>query len=370
MIRKFFAALSVFASVSMSLTSAQSVTVEGMGLDRDSATRDAVRIAVEQVVGTYLQADTLVKDLIVELDEIYKKSQGYVKSVKVLEESQVNNQYRVRALVDVDTNPNGTLMNELAMLYNLNDPRIVVIVFQNDGVEGTQHNRTAETFMNEKLLSMGFSHVSDAAHVIRINDARILNEIYENRAPLNDIAEKDTAIDYLVLGRLDSYYDAMQVPNVREGGMIATGMNGARANLTCKVIKYDTGTLVGTFQTEGSGLDGVSNRATELAIRSASTAAAEALGKTFRRFGSITTEKVQFTVRTGDYDRIDQLRRDLLNTNGVQNVHLREYRNGKTVLDVESTHKANVLIQLLRQRTNLGLFIESVSNNTIQLSIT
>ncbi|MBQ9478519.1 MAG: hypothetical protein IJU71_03110, partial [Selenomonadaceae bacterium] len=81
------------------------------------------------------------------------------------------------------------------------------------------------------------------------------------------------------------------------------------------------------------------------------------------------TEKVQFTVRTGDYDLLDQFRRDLSNTNGVQNVQLREYRNGRAVLDVESTHKANVLIQLLRQSTSLGLFIESVSNGTVVLSI-
>ena len=93
------------------------------------------------------------------------------------------------------------------------------------------------------------------------------------------------------------------------------------------------------------------------------------MSKTFRKFGSVATEKVQFTVRTGDYDLLDQFRRDLSNTNGVQNVQLREYRNGRAVLDVESTHKANVLIQLLRQNTSLGLFIESVSNSTIVLSI-
>ena len=366
--KKFLLMWSALMISAAPIAGAQEVTVEGVGTDRDSATRDAIQSAVEQVSGAYINADTLVSNMTIRLDEIYRKSQGYVKSIKVLNEVQSLDGYRVKALIDVDTDPNGKLMNELAMIYALNDPRIAVIVLQSD--EGfARHDLTAETAMGSKLMSMGFSHVVDAETVIRRDDAQLLNAIYENRAPLTELADKDNAIDYLVLGRLNSYVNAMQVPNVRAGGMTSTGMKGARANLTCRVIKYDTGTMIGTFQTEGSGLDGVEQRAKELAIKTASTAAAEELSKTFRKFGSVATEKVQFTVRTGDYDLLDQFRRDLSNTNGVQNVQLREYRNGRAVLDVESTHKANVLIQLLRQNTSLGLFIESVSNSTIVLSI-
>ena len=368
--KRIFLMWSALMISAVPITSAQEVTVEGMGIDRDSASRDAVRIAVEQVSGTYLNADTLVRDLAVEIDEIYKKSQGFVKSIVILNESQSPEGYRVRARIDVDTDPNGKLMNEIAMLYRLNDPRISVIVFQNN-IEGiTQHNSTAETAMSNKLMSMGFSHVVDAEHIIRRNDAQLLNDIYEGRAALNQNIDKDIAIDYLVLGRLESYFDVMQVPNVRDGGMMPTSMNGAQAKLTCRVIKYDTGTMVGTFQTEGSGLDGTSNRATDIAIKQASTSAAEELSKTFRKFGAVATDKVQFIVRTNNYDLLEQLRRDLLNTNGVNNVHLREYRNGKAVLDVESTHKSNVLVQLLRQHSNLGIFIEGTSNSTVQISIT
>ncbi len=368
--KKFLLMMAALTIATAPIAAAQEVTVEGVGRDQDSATRDAVRIAVEQVAGTYLNADTLVKDLAVEIDEIYKKSQGFVKSIKLINQTQTAEGYRVRALIDVDTDPNGKLMNELAMIYRLNDPRIAVIVFQDDALTGgVKRNGTAMTAMSSKLLSMGFSHVVDAEQVIRLNDAYLLNEIYGNREPLSSIVEKDTAIDYVVLGRLEGYVNATQVPNAREGGMISTGMNGARANLTCRVIKYDTGTLIGTFQTEGSGLDGVDQRATEIAIKQASTSAAEELSKTFRRFGAVATDKIQFIVMTGDYDALDQLRRDLLNTDGVANAHIREYRNGKAVIDVESSHKSNVLVQLLRQHSSLSIFITGVSDGTVQISI-
>ena len=370
MLKKIFLMWSALMISAAPIAGAQEVTVEGVGTDRDSATRDAVRIAVEQVSGAYINADTLVKDLAIEIDEIYKKSQGYVKSITVLSERQVPEGYRVRARVDVDTDPNGKLMNEIAMLYALNDPRIAVIVFQGDGNDGVaQHDLTAETAMNSKLISMGFSHVVDTAMVIRRDNPQLLNEIYENRAPLNQMIDKDTAIDYIVLGRLGSSVNAMQVPDYNGGGMIATGMRGARANLACRVIKYDTGTMIGTFQTEGTGLDGDTQRATDIAIKSASNAAAEELSKTFRRAGAIMTEKLQFTVYVSDYELLTRFRQELMHTDGVQNVHPREYRNGRAVLDVESTHKADTLIQLLLKHTNLRLSVVSESNSRVELSI-
>ncbi len=40
-----------------------------------------------------------------------------------------------------------------------------------------------------------------------------------------------------------------------------------------------------------------------------------------------------------------------------------------TSVGVRAAHKANVLVQLLRQKSNLEIFIQGVSNSTVQLSI-
>lgn len=81
------------------------------------------------------------------------------------------------------------------------------------------------------------------------------------------------------------------------------------------------------------------------------------------------TENLQFIIYVSDYDLLDQFRQELLHTDGVQNVHRREYRNGRAVLDVESTHKADTLIQLLQKRTSLRLIVVSESNSRVELSI-
>ena len=49
---------------------AKEVTVTGMGIDRDSAVRDATRLAVEKVVGTFIDSRTLMQDLIIQFDEV------------------------------------------------------------------------------------------------------------------------------------------------------------------------------------------------------------------------------------------------------------------------------------------------------------
>ena len=148
------------------MASAQVVTATGQGTDEQAAIRDASRNAVEQVVGTLVDAKTIVSGGAVDLDQIYTKSQGFVKDVQVLEKSQANGMVTVRASIDVDTRPRAELMNNLQMLLKLNDPRIAVIVLKQDADGNvTGHDLTAEGAMNQRLLDLGFTHVVDAGIV-------------------------------------------------------------------------------------------------------------------------------------------------------------------------------------------------------------
>src|SRR3989338_6810545 len=67
------------------------ITVEGIGaivkgdlaIAKDNALNDAFRKAVEQAVGTLVQAQTLVDKYQLISDEIYTKSQGYKKNMRL-----------------------------------------------------------------------------------------------------------------------------------------------------------------------------------------------------------------------------------------------------------------------------------------------
>ena len=158
---------------------AQAVVVDGVGSDHQSAVKDASRNAVEQVVGTLVDSKTLVENAQVQLDEIYTKSQGFVKDVQVISETNQGGLVQIRARIDVDTSPNAGLMSNLQMIMALNDPRIAVVILDMDrsgAIEG--HDLTAESALGDKLLSLGFHHVVDPQIVASRSDAQLLANIY------------------------------------------------------------------------------------------------------------------------------------------------------------------------------------------------
>ena len=363
---------------------AKVVTVDGVGIDRESALRDATRLAVEQVVGTFIDSQTLMEDLIIQLDEVYKKSQGYIKSVKILSEQQEKNMYSIRAIIDVDSSPDGKLMNNLSMIFMLNDPRIAVVILNDENSHFSEndpetasnnqssisHNTSAERAMNSKLLNLGFSHVVDANQIIRLKNSQMLNEIYNGREALNENIIKDNSIDYLVLGKSRVDINKVSVPEYGGKGMIETSLIEAKAELEVKVIKYDTGDLTGTFSVDGRGADSTNSRAADKSLKIAAEKAAEELGRTFKKFGSKSTVGLQIIVSADNYDKVEQLRKDLLSVNGVQNVYIREHDNDKAIIEVESTQKSHILLQLLKKKSKLGIFVENVSNSVIKIRVT
>jgi hypothetical protein len=61
-----------------------SVVATGVGTDSNNATRNGIRAAVEQVVGTYISSETIIKNNILLEDKIYSYSDGYVKEMKII----------------------------------------------------------------------------------------------------------------------------------------------------------------------------------------------------------------------------------------------------------------------------------------------
>ena len=72
----------------------QEVVGEGVGTSADLALKDAFRNAVRQVVGAYVDAETLVKnDELVE-DKILTYSNGFIKTFSEIEGSKKDSLYR------------------------------------------------------------------------------------------------------------------------------------------------------------------------------------------------------------------------------------------------------------------------------------
>lgn len=355
---------------SLSTVMAQEVTVTGIGTDRDGALRDASRRAVEQVVGTFISSQTLMKDFAIELDEVYKNSQGFVKHVMVLNESRLDDTtYKVTAKVDVDTNPDAKLMDTLTMIMRLNDPRIVVAVLERNDEGQVVHNALAESTLNSRLLADGFSHVLDAAQVADLQNVPLLKNLYEGkRGEL--LGEADHAADFLVIGTYTKDAGKVSIPNYKESGMLETSIVNVKANLKIDVVSYNTGKIAGSFVVEGIGLENTISRAGDKAVSMAAQRAADKLTETLKAHGAKNVQGIEIIMTADNETILQQVIQTLRSLGAVNNVYIREQGGNRAVLTVDSSYKPHEIVGQLRKASACGIAVESMQSDSCQLRIT
>lgn len=372
--KKFLIALALCMAM-VQTAFAQTVTVDGVGVDRDSAMRDAARMAVEQVAGMYINSNTVVSNTSVELDEILSHAQGYVQNIQVISESVNGGEYRIRANVDVNTDPNSAFMKRMDAVMRMGDPRIGVVILSDDsdldnnysGLPG--HDTILETALNERLLDVGFKHVVDVNLVSWLQDSAMLNAVYRGDSSLPyGASSADRPIDYLVIGRSHAEGYDIKLPN-NQGGYVTSPMSSARTHLDLKIISFGTGTIIGTYSVDGQGVENSENLARRKSRQVAARKAAEKLEQQFMKAAASAFSGIQLTVRASDFSLVDQLVKELKQLRGVQDVYVRGTNAGKTTIDIASSQKPFTILQMLQRETSLSIFVESTSDSELKITL-
>ena len=368
--------IALFLCMALAQTAlAQTVTVDGVGVDRDSAMRDAARMAVEQVAGMYINSNTVVSNTSVEMDEILSHAQGYVQNITVISEAMNGGEYRVRASVDVNTDPNSAFMKRMDAVMRLSDPRIGVVILSDDedldhsfdGLPG--HDTILETALNERLLTVGFKHVVDVSLLSQLQDSSVLNAVYrgDSRLPYDGDASA-RPIDYLVIGRSHAEGYKVKLPN-NQGGYVETQMSSARTHLDLKIISFGTSTIIGTYSVDGQGVENSPALAARKSRQAAAGKAAEKLEQQFLKAAASGFSGIQLTVRANDFSLVEKLVRELKELRGVQDVYVRGTSAGKTTIDIASAQKPFTILQMLQRETDLSIFVESTSDSELKIAL-
>ena len=372
--KKFLIALALCMAM-VQTAFAQTVTVDGVGVDRDSAMRDAARTAVEQVAGMYINSNTVVSNTAVELDEILSHAQGYVQNIQVISESVNGGEYRIRANVDVNTDPNSAFMKRMDAVMRMGDPRIGVVILSDDsdldnnysGLPG--HDTILETALNERLLEVGFKHVVDVNLVSWLQDSAMLNAVYRGDSSLPyGASSADRPIDYLVIGRSHAEGYDIKLPN-NQGGYVTSPMSSARTHLDLKIISFGTGTIIGTYSVDGQGVENSENLARRKSRQVAARKAAEKLEQQFMKAAASAFSGIQLTVRANDFSLVEQLVKELKGLRGVQDVYVRGTNAGKTTIDIASSQQPFTILQMLQRETSLSIFVESTSDSELKITL-
>lgn len=343
--------------------SAMAAVVTGSGSDNQEALKDAMRVAVEQVIGTLIHSETRTESAIVIEDEILAKSQGYVRSYKILDTFQKDGNVFVKADIDVAAEPDSALMKTLDTLMLLDDPRIVVLITENNNTNYLD-NQTCEAKLAQALLDAGYKRVNEGHVLAAQRGIKISNN---NSSELVSIA-KNLDADYLVIGTVngDSTSDIAATTGAGEG---KSGLRTFNSTLDYKVVKVDTAQVITAGSTKGVGLELTPSVGMQSAYLKAADDAAEQIVSGLQTEAAVVNKNVTLNCKVRGYSEVEQLKKDLGGISGVNGVYVRSYQNGNAVIEVDSAKSAASLLNDLQRRSKLPLNVSKNTLSSIDLAV-
>ena len=355
--------LALLLMLGLSLTAfAHTATVTGECSTREDALHDAFRKAVEDTLGIYVQGETQVTNYRVTRDEILARSQGYVRNYDVLSErvTGVPPQARHELLVkvDVDDTPNSNLLNALKIIPLTGNPRIAVVISEQQ-VGSYVADHAAETGVLNALTTAGFTRVVDQKQIDKIRQHNLAAAYGGDRTQLlHDLNTQ--GVDYLVLG------EAFSETATRLAG---SDVLAARARVDVKLVKADTGEILGAQGLYASGIDTSAVIAGKKAIEKASESAGKFVAGLLLNSGSNTVKGIQLQVQARSFDQVSTLVQALKAIPGMQNVYTRDYANGLATLDLDYSGTQNSLLDGLRQQYRGGFTVLAQSGSLLKLQL-
>ena len=340
-----------------------SITYNDVAAARDRAIDDALRKAVEQTLGTYIDSQTRVQNYMVVEDRILSWSRGYVSNYQITSELKKTPElYEVRMLATVNTSD---LQRDADAVRNLimsmGNPR-VMILFDEQNI-GQSYDKyyyfdvdmtASETAMMNKFLEKDFQVVDPTT--VRQNKERdaILAAINGDNKAAASLALKQDA-EVVITGKA--------VAKVATGINLA-GMKSCQANLTARVIDADVGTVIATGSQHAAypHIDEVTGGT--LAIEKAAKALSDdliskILAKWQSRFYDLNTVKIS-VMGLASYTQASDFKNALqYAARGVKNVFQRDLSGGTAEFDIQITGNAEQLARELDQR-QIGDFAVAV----------
>ncbi|MCK6622396.1 MAG: hypothetical protein HUU32_12345 [Calditrichaceae bacterium] len=306
----------------------------------DDALASALRSAVEQVVGTMVQSNVLVENYQVVEDQIYSRTQGYVKSYQVLSQTPRDNtimEVTVRAIVKKSNLEND--LNAIGLLIQQkNKPRIMVLVDEKNMdlhyyYDHYDLNTTANQLTN-KFLEKGFTFV-DKDVVLRKLQRESVQAALEGDTKSAESIARESGAEVLIMGKAVAKEASGGPAVLRQSGMVS-----CQATLNLRAVRADDGTIIAVTSQQAPAVhvDNVTG-GTQALIKAADLAANDLTTKILKVWQQDVYSGTTIQMRVMEVPSFADLSkfREMLKTHvrGVQNVYQREYSGGTALLDLD-----------------------------------
>ncbi len=338
------------------------------GLARDQAINDALRKAVEQTLGTFVQASTIVQNSMVVEDNILAWSDGYVRSYRVINEGMVDAstfEANIEAVVEL-----ANLKNDWESVQNLlnrmGNPRIMFMIDEQN--IGEAPNRldylsvdmnVTETALLDKFIQNRFECVDPATVRQNLKQEQAAAILQGDNQLAANLAKKLGA-EVIVTGKAFAKVAT---------GINLGGMKSCQANITARVIKADVATVIATGSQHAAypHIDEVTG-GTEAIKKATNKLADELISKIVQtwkdEFYKATTVKMIVNGATS-FDQLNSFQSTLkFFIRGIKDIYTREVSGEMAELDIKITGNANQLAREL-ERKNLDKFKVKITGLTM-----
>ncbi|MCK5164690.1 MAG: hypothetical protein KAQ72_13280 [Desulfobacula sp.] len=258
------------------------IEVEGTSLlSREDALRQALRLAVEQSVGVFIQLSVEIENYELKKDKIMSRAQGYIKQYSVLKDETSGSLYLVgiRATVSLDKIKDDLLAMKI-LLSSMDLPKLMILIQENYVDMDNIGMQIAETELYSQLSAKGFDLVDKAQLETIKNQSRARQALAGNIDAAKSLGMALGA-QYIILGKAVTQ-DAGEAYS-------GTGLKSIQATLQLRVIQTQSGIILGSVVKSGvaahiSPLTGATN-----ALRASVQAAVKdylvnAIAKSFQDF--------------------------------------------------------------------------------------
>jgi hypothetical protein len=345
---------------------------------REKAINNALRRAVEEVVGVMVESQTLVRDFQLLNDRVYSQSSGYIQGYSVIGEKwDVDScSVKLRATVSLVKLEQG--LDSLGVLAKqMGKPRIVMFLAEqnvdqsvpscwwrgDNGVGGP-----AENALTNKLLEKGFEIVDRQvvlAGIRQSGDSPVAGANMSNELAMKLMAGGEAEV--VIIGRA----------HARQGAALAgTTIRSYQATVTARAVNADTGDLLGSAA--GNAVAAHVNPAAggaEALKKAADEAACQLVRQITASWqkavhGTRTVKLVVAGLTFADVASLKAMLKERLNR--VDGIYERSFSDGTVKLDLDvKTDAREIAANLDNLRFKDGfLKVTAVTANVIRLTIT
>jgi hypothetical protein len=322
---------------------------------RDQALRDALRKAVEQGVGSFINAETRVQNFQLLDDRIYSRANGYVSSYRVINESREGDIYRVVVRAKVKTDRIADDLTAIGILISEQGrPRLLVAL---EAPSPNNEIATAETELITIFTGRGFPVVDRQTVEKNINIEQRRRLIAGDSAAAQ-IAGLRTGAEIGIFGTLSLEQERKNV----------SGQTGEvdfyRVKLNLRAVDLQSAEVLG-----GSSMVRSLPFSPEAALKSCVQSSAESLMSRILNRWQRRENVTQIFCRNANYERLTQFKAELRNrVRGVKEIISREFSGNEALVEVITETPAQEIREELGNRgLNVRFNITGWSGNRIEI---